>query len=421
MIEDLKRNIEQEKEILIDINSIQKSIGEAEISEKRLYSSSLNSLLMQLRILNNTVPKLLEEISPVKKLSYEVNLDKTEIPKRHENIIKVSYISPSTNQKKYISINKEDKNTFAKELRLSESALLNLKKKRKDQQIVVNKPSSFARTSNKLFAKYSDKLSPYFSSLSQDLKKSNSRFLTSTYLSISMFIISIVFVSSLVLFLTLGFLFNLFNWIWVPFILTFATIIFLYLYPTMEKGSVKNNITQELPFATIHMAAIASSNIEPSRIFRIIASSPEYPFIARELRKLVNQVDIYGYDLVNALKNSAKQTSNKRLADLFIGLATTISSGGDLKNYLEKKAENYLVDYKLERQRYSSVAETFMDIYISILIAAPLILMTLLVIMNITGLQVGLSFSLILFLSIAAIILVNILFMIFLEIKQPKI
>ena len=58
---------------------------------------------------------------------------------------------------------------------------------------------------------------------------------------------------------------------------------------------------------------------------------------------MIVQIEIYGYDIVTSLKSVAKTTSNKKLSELFSGLATNISSGGALKNYLEKKSETFLV------------------------------------------------------------------------------
>jgi len=114
-------------------------------------------------------------------------------------------------------------------------------------------------------------------------------------------------------------------------------------------------------------------------------------------------------------------TSNKKLAELFGGMATNVLTGGSLRNYLDKRAENLLMDYRLERNKYISVAETFMDVYISILITAPLILMMLFVIMNLTGLGISLSLPALSLLSIGIVILVNIVFLIVLQIKQPRI
>jgi flagellar protein FlaJ len=273
-----------------------------------------------------------------------------------------------------------------------------------------------------LFRKFAEKLAPRFPGLTDDLKKANLRFLTSTYIAIALFVSFSVLALGLIVFLIL-ILFNLslIKFIWIAFVLFAVSLILFYLYPGSERNSVQKRISQELPFATIHMAAIAGSNIEPSKIFEIIATSKEYKNVGKEMRKVVNQVEIYGYDLVSSLKNVAKQTSNKRLAELFHGLSTNISSGGDLKNYLEKKAENYLTDYRLERQRYSALAGTFMDIYISILIAAPLVLMMMFIIMNVAGVGIGLGINTLLAVGIGIVVLINILFLIVLQIKQPQV
>ncbi|MDH3324950.1 MAG: type II secretion system F family protein, partial [Candidatus Peregrinibacteria bacterium] len=208
----------------------------------------------------------------------------------------------------------------------------------------------------------------------------------------------------------------------IPFGLAGLAMAAFYLYPSSEANSVQKKISQELPFATIHMAAIAGSNIEPTKIFKIITKSSEYPNIGKEIRKIITQIDIYGYDLVTSLKNVAARTSNKKLSELFSGIATNINTGGALKNYLEKKSEDFLIDYKLERQKYKDLAGTFMDVYISILIAAPLILMMMFIVMNVAGLGMGgLSITTLLILSVVGVVIINIIFIIVLNIKQPKV
>jgi len=62
-----------------------------------------------------------------------------------------------------------------------------------------------------------------------------------------------------------------------------------------------------------------------------------------------------------------------------------------------------------------------MDIYISIVIAAPMILLMLFVIMGSTGMYfMGLTTNLMSMLIIFIIIVLNIGFLIFLRLKQPK-
>ena len=141
-----------------------------------------------------------------------------------------------------------------------------------------------------------------------------------------------------------------------------------------------------------------------------------------EIKKIIVQTDLYGYDLVTALKNVASRTPNKKLSELLSGLATNIGSGGELKNYLEEKAKGFLLDFRLERQRYADLAGTFMDIYISVLITAPLILMMMFIIMNVAGLGFqGLTMNALMALSVMGIVVINIAFIVVLNLKQPNI
>lgn len=417
MFESLKKNIEQERKIITDMHSIQINM-QNDIGNKSFYDSSLNALAKQLIILNNTVPELLKEWTSVKTPA------KTDIIKKPKKIISISYISPATKEKRNMIINEKDKEEFLKKLKISEGALTNIRKKKKEKPgTAIHKPNKYARISNKLFRNYSEKLTPQFDGLSKDLKKANIRFLLSSYLSMAIMSTVITFLFGILLFGALLFI-NINNWrfFMLPFGFAGLAMAAFYLYPASEASSVQKKISQELPFATIHMAAIAGSNIEPTKIFKIIIMSSEYPNIGKEIKKVITQIDIYGYDLVTSLKNVAIRTSNKKLSELFSGMATNISTGGALKNYLKKKSEDFLIDYRLERQKYKDLAGTFMDVYISILIAAPLILMMMFIVMNMAGLgMAGLDITTLLILSVVGVIVVNIIFIVVLNIKQPKV
>jgi len=411
MLEDLKKNIEQEKKIVRKMEEIEIDLKSATEKGRKFYLDSFDALKKQLKILNNSVPLLLENISGAKKLKKE----NVKIP---ENAVKMSYVSGEDNEKKSIVINKTQQNNFIKEVGVSEQNLGRIKKEKK---IFVNEPSYIAHLSNKLFFNWSEKIADRFGTLKENLKKANIRFTIIIYLSIALFFSLLSFaVSFLILVVLIIIDFSFIMWIWIPFAIAGLCFGLFYVYPIAEKESIKKKINSELPFATIYMATVAGSDIEPTQIFKIIATSPEYKNVGYEIKKVINQVEVYGYDLVTSLKNASKITSNKELAELFSGLAINIVSGGSLKNYLEQKAENFLIDYKLERQKYSRLAETFMDIYISILVAAPMVLMMLVVIMNLTELGGGMSFNLIVTFAIIAVVFINIIFLIALHLKQPK-
>jgi len=323
--------------------------------------------------------------------------------------------------------NKIENSLYANQSGLSDSKPIFQEKEVNTINIEDKKNESFfqskklAKISNKIFGKQTEKLSLSMKEMGEYLKKANANVLLQTYLSISMFITLILFLGGIFIYFML-FCLNIvsINYVWMIIIPPLFSFILFFSFPKSEASNIQKKIMNELPFATIHMSAIAGSDMEPTKIFQIIAMSKEYDTIGKELKKILAQVNIYGYDLLTALTNVAKDVSNKRLSELLLGLATNISSGGSLKIYLEKKAETYLIDYKLSRKEYIEMAGTFMDIYISILIAAPLIMMLMFIIMSVSGLNVGgLSIQSLLFLTVGVVVMLNIVFIFVLNLKQP--
>jgi flagellar protein FlaJ len=411
-VENLKKNLLEMKKIIFQMKMLKEKFNYSDSEEKKFYMASFNSFAKQLDILNEAVPVILSDISPIKKLTNAEPVSK--------NLINVSYSPSKLAEKKLVTIKKEDREKFIKELSLADYNLSKVTSSNSSD--VFQKPSTLANISSRYFGKIVDKYSTNFSGLKTDLMESNSRFLLTTYLSMAMFISLGVFGISLLLFILVFVVFKNPIVLALPLIFLICSLVGFYIYPSSEKGRIDKKINAELPFATIYLSAIAGSNMEPTKMFKIVSSSPEYKYVGFEMKKVINQVEIYGYDLINSLKNVAKTTPNKKLAELLDGMASNILSGGSLKSFLEKKSENLLLDYKLEIEQYRSVAGTFMDVYISVLIVAPLIFVMVLIIMSITNLgTAGMSPDSIIMLGMGVLVIVNILFLLFLQMKQPSI
>ena len=117
----------------------------------------------------------------------------------------------------------------------------------------------------------------------------------------------------------------------------------------------------------------------------------------------------------------AKNCPSERLGQLFEGFSTAITSGGSLTEFLNKHSETLLFDYRLEREKYTRVTETLMNIYISVVIAAPMIMLVLFILMGLTSLGGGaLSTGAVAGIVVMIIALLNVFFLLFLNAKQPK-
>lgn len=432
MIDELKNNVNTEIQMLREMASYINRIPFSSAVEERLLKQTIYSLKNSMHIINSAIPKLLNEITLAKRLP-------SKEPKKTE-LEKIGF--QRVESKIDVILQQKDREKFLKELSISENLIRRLKKKEfegeKEEYYEFKAARGYLKLSNKFFLKKAIELinKGWFKPLSREITRANIEVLFETYVAMMFFtaFISIfagIFIFVFLMFFNVGFAFPFISFFsgnylmrfaqtfWIPVVLPFLVFGFLYVYPSTEKKSIARRVEQELPFAVIHMSAISGSGIEPSEIFRIIGLSNEYKYLRVEIRKVLNQINLYGYDLVTALTNVSKSTSSQKLAELFSGLGTTINSGGSLQEFFEKRAETLLASYRLERERYTRVAETFMDIYISVVIAAPMILMLLFIMISVTNIAPQFSPELTTLIIIGIVALINILFLGFLNIKQP--
>lgn len=435
----------KEKEMIEELNFLIAQREKAEPSQKEFYNRAINTLIEKVKVLNKQVPGILDRL--IKKL---------EMPKKEPSMSAMPArpampvtpaipVMPAISAKAakrvristvsgIVTISKKDKKRFLEDIRVESEALKKIKKtikvnkkkkKEKPAEATYKKISPFAALSSRLFSSISLKIAKNFAGLHRSLRKANMPFLISSYISIMLFSVLIALIAGIIGSVTITFfsspqnlLVVLARNVSVSLSLPLLTFIIFYAYPSSQAASIKGRIENELPFAAMHMATISGAGVEPSRIFKIIALGKEYPYTSREATKIINEVNFYGYDLVTALRETAKTTSSENLSDLLNGMATTIASGGDLRSYLNESSASLLHDYKLKRESYVEVSGTYGDVYTGLLIAAPLIFMLMLALINVIGVKVStLSLGII---GIGAIIALNIGFIIFLQISQPS-
>lgn len=433
--EKLKENIALERKIINEMNKLSVSPKETRNEEEtRMFSNQINTLKDYLRKINRELLVHIEKISLVKPLTPAPVISEPVIQQSPAPTFQPVQTMPSSIPESKIS----KKDSLSK---LEKLTLKRLGKKEKKVEVKKErKPSVYVKTSNRFFYDTSMSLikKGKFKRLRRTLIKANLEFVPATYVSVMFFTTLLGF-----LFSTLVFLFFLFfnfsatlpiitastdsigirllKVFWILLAIPVSVFFISYYYPILEKKSIEGKINSELPFVSIHMAAISGSMIDVTKIFSIVISTKEYPNIQKEFTKLMNEINVYGYDLVSALRTRAFNSPSIKLSEFFNGLATTITSGGDLPDFFEKRAQSLLFEHRLDMEKQGKAAETFMDIYISVVIAAPMILMLLLMMMSISGLGLSLSPGMITLVMILGVTMVNILFLTFLHLKQPSV
>lgn len=355
------------------------------------------------------------------------------IKKKEQKEIEIVPPSPESQPLQYARLSKKQLKKLMDELRITHTDIkIFLKRYKKEkgekglikEEYSIYKPSEIGSFANKFLGDTSIKLTKkypeFFTPLENHLKQVDIKILPKTYIAISLFFTIISFP---LFFIILGLLFGSFvNGFFLAILGSALTFISFYFYPASLIGGRRRKIKDDLPFALIHMSAVAGSGARPIDIFDLLIKSGEYRELGKEVNKIMNYVNLFGYDLTTALKNIAKTTPSPEFRELLNGMISTIETGGDLKEYLDGKAQDTMSTYKLERDKYVKTLETYSDIYTSILIAAPLLFIVVLAIINVIGGKLG-GFDV----GIIALVgtygfvpVLNVGYIIFLTLSQPE-
>ena len=340
----------------------------------------------------------------------------------------------NANSNKYM-VSKKKRKQYLRDINADPKVLERLKAPKKQQPLQVEytvyKPNVFGKIANAFVgssAQGIEHLFPTFAkNITHQLRMASVKVLSQTYLNMMVFALLLAFlIGSIGTVLAARFLQAslattlLFAGLIGIGLAVLCGIIFA-VYPATVVSKRSHQIKNDLPFAIIHMSTIAGSGAEPMAMFKLLVNANEYKGLDSDIKRIVNYVNLFGYDLSTALKTVAATTPSKPWKDVLTGITTTVESGGSLKSYLRSMAEDTMNAYSLERKKYVETLATYSDIYTAILIAAPLLFIVTLAIINILGGTIG-GFSVNTLAktgTYAVIPFLNVAFILFLNIINP--
>ncbi|MEA1993532.1 MAG: type II secretion system F family protein [Euryarchaeota archaeon] len=257
----------------------------------------------------------------------------------------------------------------------------------------------YGKISHKLLHNFVQPIIKYFDELSPYLRKADIPINIGAYIS-AMILSSVaafllVFILSVFLYPVLSTLSFFEKVSYVMFaalaslMVLFGVFFLFWLYPSFKSSERKRKIEQGLPGAADTMATIASTGVPPAVIFWSLVEYRRHGEISREAEKILNDLELFGLDLVAALQRAALRSPSPSLSEMFWKMIATIRTGGNLKEYL------YVEGTKLrERQRREIEASidslgAVAEIYVTMLILGPVFLIIMASIMGLMGTQSG--------------------------------
>jgi len=197
---------------------------------------------------------------------------------------------------------------------------------------------------------------------------------------------------------------------------------FFYMIPFFKLGGRRQRLDQFLPFTSSYMTVLASAGVTPERILRSTAQKDPKFMLSDEIANVVGRIDLLGYDVINALNAETERSPSSSYQDLLRGFAGVIRTGGDMKKFFQGITDHFFQKRALSVQSFIDTLGIVAETYVLMLIAFPLMLITMLSIMasiggNLGGVGV---MSLMYLMAFILIPICGILFLFLLDAMQPK-
>ncbi len=155
------------------------------------------------------------------------------------------------------------------------------------------------------------------------------------------------------------------------------------LYPGVEAGNRRRNIDATLPYAINYVTSMSTAGITPAEVFRLLGDSPIYGESHVEARYIAREIDIFGRDLIDALRLVSSSTPSKRMKEFLQGAMASIASGGNLTDYFRTKADQYALENRQTQKLFLDTLALISESYVTAMVAGTLFLIILQSIMSV--------------------------------------
>jgi flagellar protein FlaJ len=156
-------------------------------------------------------------------------------------------------------------------------------------------------------------------------------------------------------------------------------------YPSVLAGNRRRNIDATLPYAINYITSMSTAGITPAEIFRLLGDSPIYGESSVEARYIAREIDIFGRDLIDALRIVSASTPSRRMKEFLQGSMASISSGGNLTDYFRNKANQYALENRQTQKMFLDTLALISESYVTAMVAGTLFLIIIQSIMSVLG------------------------------------
>ncbi|MGQ9469808.1 MAG: type II secretion system F family protein, partial [Nitrososphaerales archaeon] len=206
------------------------------------------------------------------------------------------------------------------------------------------------------------------------------------------------------------------------FLLPVAPMVFALglITPKLSQSTRASAIDHELPFVIGYITTLAGGGISPLTTLKRLSKVDLYPAVAKEAKRILMDIEIFGMDPISALDKAARYNPNRALSDFLSGYTSLLKTGGDVVSYMESKLRDIFTYRAIKMKSAAELIGTFAEAYISIAVILGISFFVLFAVQALLGQGGGTSLTSVVIFSTVFIPLVSALFIFMVHSIQPR-
>lgn len=159
----------------------------------------------------------------------------------------------------------------------------------------------------------------------------------------------------------------------------------LYFYPHYVAGSVKRRMERYLAYIVGCMSILASAEASVEQVFDFLARDGEMFGVGGYARNVLRDISLLGLDALTAMDEEAVRCPSERFREFIQGYLATLKAGGDMRNFLATSFRRVIESRRLYLMKLVDTLNLLAEVYITVLIVFPVIMVTMLTLMGLVG------------------------------------
>jgi flagellar protein FlaJ len=222
----------------------------------------------------------------------------------------------------------------------------------------------------RLFGDIAKSIESYFPDLKEELKRADLKFSSQEYIanalfaSLLTFIVTLPFLAFFISLASASFLFAYLTSITIAIALPPVVFLIYLNYPKSIIRERERKIDAYLPFSALYFSSVLSSGLPLHKAIRTFTEFSSQESVATEMRKIVDDIEFFGLDIVSALERAINRTPSRKFREFLYGILATLRSGGNVYMFVKERTTDFFIDYRRKLSEFSHSMIIYTEVYL---------------------------------------------------------